>query len=50
VELERPDSSECKDTGVSSVVKYKFLSFLLRLLNWGFQSIRVMPSSGHCTA
>ena len=34
MEFEFPDSSECKDTGVISVVKYKPLSFLLHLLCW----------------
>ena len=34
VEFEFPDSSECKDTGVISVVKYKPLFFLLHVLCW----------------
>jgi hypothetical protein len=51
VEFEFTDSSECKDTGVTSVVKYKFLSFFATPLMLGFSvdSGDALFRSVHCT-
>jgi len=50
VKFEFPDSSECKDTGVTSVVKYKFLSFFATPLMLGFSvdSGDALFRSVHC--